>query len=83
MPEYTEIQIPYRRHSTFISLKHEENGFENNSWKQIATRYNQLRFLNEIANHTSLINTDGLSNLEYIKYGVRIDEEINYINVGI
>jgi hypothetical protein len=82
-PEYTEIQIPHRRYSTFISLKHEENGFENNTWKQKATRYNQLRFLNEIAKHTSLITTDGLSNLEYIKYGVRIDEEINYINVGI
>ena len=83
VPEYTEIQIPHRRDSTFISLLHEENGFQNNSWKQVATRYNQLRFHNEISKHISLINSDGLSNLEYIKYGVRIDEEINYINVGI
>jgi hypothetical protein len=34
--------------SLFKSLKHDENGFLGNKWKDQATRWNQLRFQNEV-----------------------------------
>ena len=52
-------------------------------WKDKHTRYNQLRFINEISNHTSLINKDGLSTLEYHLYGKTKNNNIIHMNVGI
>ena len=81
--DYKEIKIPYRRNSLFQSLKHEENGFLGNKWKDKATRWNQLRFQNEVSNHISLINRDGLSTLEFIEYGIIKEKNITHVNVGI
>jgi hypothetical protein len=83
IPEYTEVKIPHRRKSLFKSLKHEENGFDGQQWKNIHTRYNQLRFVNEVPNHTSLISKDGLSTLKYHLYGKIQDGNIIHLNVGI
>lgn len=77
------VIIPKRRPSTFISLKHEENGFMGNKWKSKDTRWNQLRFTNEVKNHPSLLN-EGLSTLEFYEYGINIENEnIRTINVAI
>jgi hypothetical protein len=81
--DYTEIEIPHRRPSTFHSLNHEENGFVNNKWKEQATRWNQLRFENEVSKHSSLITRDGLSTLEYVVHGITKEGKITQINVGI
>ena len=55
-----------------------------NKWKESATRYNQLRFINEVKNHYSLVNNDGLSNLQFTEYGFdKDDKNIRIINVGI
>lgn len=81
--EYTEVKIPYRRKGLFKSLKHEENGFDGQKWKDAHTRWNQLRFINEVSNHISLINKDGLSTLEYHLYGKRKEKNITHLNVGI
>lgn len=82
--EEKELLIPHRRPSKFLSLKHEENGFLGNKWKESATRYNQLRFINEVKNHYSLVNNDGLSNLQFTEYGFdKDDKNIRIINVGI
>jgi hypothetical protein len=78
-----EIKIPYRRKCTFKSLKHEENGFLGNKWKEESTRWNQLRFQNEILRHLSLITKDGLSTLEFIEHGKTKINNITHINVGI
>jgi hypothetical protein len=83
IPEYTEVKIPYRRKSLFRSLKHDENGFDGQKWKDKHTRYNQLRFVNEVSNHISLINKDGLSTLEYHLYGKSENNNIIHMNVGI
>ena len=83
IPKYTEVKIPYRRKSLFRSLKHDENGFDGQKWKDKHTRYNQLRFVNEVSNHISLINRDGLSTLNYILYGKTQQDKIIHINVGI
>jgi hypothetical protein len=80
---YNVISAPFRRNSLFESLEHEENGFLNNKWKDQSTRWNQLRFINEVSVDEQLLKNDGLSNLEYIEYG-RINEgNITHINVGI
>jgi hypothetical protein len=81
--EYTEIKIPHRRNSLFKSLKHEENGFDGQKWKDKHTRYNQLRFTNEVSNHISLLNKDGLSTLQFHLYGKNNEEKITHLNVGI
>jgi hypothetical protein len=81
--DYTEVKIPYRRPSLFKSLKHEENGFLGNKWKDQATRWNQLRFHNEISNDLSIIDNDGLNTLEFIEHGKFKNKKITEINVGI
>ena len=83
IPKYTNVKIPYRRKSLFKSLKHDENGFDGQQWKDKSTRYNQLRFLNEVSNHPSLINNDGLSTLKYHTYGKSEKNNIIHMNVGI
>jgi hypothetical protein len=68
----------------FQLLPHEENGFVGDKWKNQCTRWNQLRFQNEVRNHISLINNDGLSTLEYYVYGInKYDDNITQINVAI
>lgn len=81
--EYTEVKIPYRRKSVFKSLKHDENGFDGIRWKNENTRWNQLRFTNEVSNHISLISRDGLSTLKYRTYGRIKKNNITHLNVGI
>ena len=81
--DYKEIKIPYRRKSLFKSLKHEENGFDGQKWKDKHTRYNQLRYVNEVSNHISLTTRDGLSTLEYHLYGKDKKGKITTLNVGI
>jgi hypothetical protein len=81
--EYTYVNIPYRRGGLFKSLKHEENGFLGNKWKDDATRWNQLRYQNEVTNHISLLNRDGLSTLSFYEYGITKEDKITKINVAI
>lgn len=81
--EYKTIFIPHRRKSIFQSQKHEENGFLNNKWKSQDTRWNQLRFHNEITKNDDLVIEDGLSTLEYVEHGKIKYKNITTINVGI
>jgi beta-1,4-galactosyltransferase 1 len=67
------IYIPHRRDCTFKLIQHEENGFVNGSWKNITTRYNQLRYINEVAPGHKNTKDDGLSNLVF--------KELNKANV--
>lgn len=81
--DFTEVKIPHRRKSLFKSLKHDENGFLGNKWKDQSTRWNQLRFNNEVSlNHDLMIN-DGLSDLNFVEHGHMIDNKIHQIIVGI
>ena len=78
-----QIKIPWRRKSYFYSLSHEENGFFNNKWKDQSTRWNQLRFFNEVSKNDDLLLNDGLSDLQFIEYGIENEGNITTINVGI
>jgi hypothetical protein len=82
--EYVKVKIPHRRRSLFESLKHEENGFFENQWKDQATRYNQLRFNNEVLLNRSLLENDGLSNLKFIEHNIiNYHNNIKHINIGL
>jgi hypothetical protein len=81
--DFIELKVPHRRESVFNLLYHEENGFDNNKWKSEFTRYNQLRFHNEVKNNEDLINTDGLRDLEFLEHGKSHTDQITYINVGL
>ena len=81
--DYTEVKIPHRRKSVFKSLKHEENGFLGNKWKDEATRWNQLRFVNEVSLNKELLQNDGLNELEFIQHGYVRENKIYHIIVGI
>ena len=41
--------IPYRREGKFKLLSHEENGYVDGSWKNVTTRYNQIKFYNDVS----------------------------------
>ena len=83
LPNIKQIKIPWRRKSYFYSLSHEENGFFNNKWKDQSTRWNQLRFFNEVSKNDDLLLNDGLSDLQFIEYGIENEGNITTINVGI
>ena len=81
--EYKTIKIPHRREGIFYTLEHEENCFLDNKWKTQFTRWNQLRYYNEVSKNDNLLEDDGLSNLEFIEYGITNNDKITHINVGI
>ena len=59
------ISIPFRRTSKYRQLEHGENGFLNTGWKDITTRYNQLKFMNEVKRGYRDTSEDGINNLKY------------------
>ena len=83
IPKYTNIRIPLRRKSKFKVLPHEDNGFFENHWKHQETRWNQLRFINEVSTNSELLENDGLSTLQFIEHNKVRDNNILYTNVGI
>ncbi len=79
--EYKEIKVPFRRQCKFELLKHESNGFVNNEWKDDATRWNQLRFYNEVFKNK--IMDDGLSDLKFKEHGKNRVRNILEVNIGL
>lgn len=81
--EYKIIKTPLRRESIFKSLSHKENGFFHNRWRHKATRWNQLRFHNEVSKDYSLMENDGLNDLQFIEHGKSYENNILHVNVGL
>lgn len=79
----TDILVPHRRKSLFESLPHEENGFFENKWKDQSTRWNQLRFTNEVSTNHELLYNDGLSDLKFVEHGITKENNITFVTVGI
>ena len=75
--------IPHRRSSILKYLPHRNNGFCLGVWKNKTTRWNQLRYNNEVqrGDHDNL--EDGLSNLKFTLYGKIQDQNYIHLNVGI
>ena len=81
--EYKTLPIPNRRKSLFATLPHEENGFVNNKWKTQFTRWNQLKYHNEVRKDNNDFMKDGLSDLEFIEIDKIKTKKITFINVSI
>jgi len=81
--DFTEVKIPYRRPSKFKSLPHPPNGFLGTKWKNQATRWNQLRFTNEVSLNKHLLYNDGLSDLNFIQHGLMKDNKVYQAIIGI
>jgi hypothetical protein len=79
-----KIKIPFRRKSVFELLPHEDDGFKDNKWKNKATRWNQLRFHNEVYMNDELLNNDGLSSLQFVEHGIeKISNNVIKLIVGV
>jgi hypothetical protein len=81
--DYKEIKVPHRRESTFKLIPHEENGYENGGWKNQTTRYNQLRYHNEVLTNSVNFKDDGISTCTFREYGKNTVDNIIQVNVGI
>jgi hypothetical protein len=82
-PELKTIDVPFRRKSTFELLTHEENGFLKTGWKSNMTRYNQLKFYNEVQKGYRNTKEDGLSNCDFVEHSVSKVKQQIHVVVGI
>lgn len=74
---------PKRRKSKIEYLKHENAGFIGGRWKDDLTRWNQLRYTNEVLNGRYDTVSDGLNSLDFTLHGRSQKRKIVYLNVGI
>jgi hypothetical protein len=77
------INVPFRRKSTFKLMEHDENGYMDNGWKNKTTRYNQLRFENEVSKRHLDVIHDGLNNCEYKEHSKVKVKNQTHIVVGL
>ena len=77
--------IPFRRKSKVKLQKHTDSGFIGGRWKDDLTRWNQLRYNNEVLNGVYDDVEDGLSTCEYVLQGKhkKYHPNIYHLNVGI
>jgi hypothetical protein len=57
--------IPYRRSSKIKHLVHDNNGFTDGNWKDKMTRWNQLKYHNEVSKGFHDIDKDGINSLDF------------------
>ena len=81
--EYKPVQIPHRRNCKFRLLPHDENGYVNGAWKDITTRYNQLKFYNEVVRGYRNTNEDGLNSCKFKELGNASINNETHITVSI
>ena len=76
--------IPFRRSSKLLKLEHKDCGFKDGRWQDDNSRWNQLRYNNEVqlGHHDNI--KDGLNTcIDYTLYSKEIENNIIYLNVGI
>ena len=83
IPETYTNYKPIRRKSIIEKLSHEGSGFVGGRWKSDLTRWNQLRFNNEVINDRYKDIEDGLSTCEYILHSKVKDKNVIHLKVGI
>jgi hypothetical protein len=76
--------IPFRRNSKLLKLEHDDCGFNDGRWRDDNSRWNQLRYNNEVQNGHRDDIEDGLTTcLDYTLYGRNKKNNIIHLNVGI
>jgi len=81
--EFLGRRVPYRRESKIKRLSHEDSGFINGRWKHDMTRWNQLRFNNEVVNGDKDHKTDGINTCEFTYRNKERKGRVLHIKVGI
>lgn len=81
--EYTQVAIPKRRKCVFKLLDHQPGGYLDGRWKDHLTRYNQLKFTNEVLGGYRNSKEDGLSNCDYKIISTYSDENFHQHTVSI
>lgn len=80
---YKEVAVPKRRKSTFKINEHKPGGYLHGRWRDQLTRYNQLKFINEVAPGYKRTIDDGLNNISYKIHGETAQENVYQLNVGL
>jgi hypothetical protein len=75
--------IPFRRKSKLLKLEHDDCGFNAGRWRDDNSRWNQLRYNNEVQTGSRDKIEDGLSTLKYHIHGKTKIDKITHLNVGI
>jgi hypothetical protein len=75
--------IPFRRSSKLLKLEHDDCGFNGGRWRDDNSRWNQLRYNNEVqlGYHNNI--DDGLTTLQFKLHGKTKNDKITHLNVGI
>jgi hypothetical protein len=75
--------IPFRRNSKLLKLEHDDCGFNDGRWRDDNSRWNQLRYNNEVqfGHHNDI--DDGLTTLQFKLHGKNKNDKITHLNVGI
>lgn len=77
------LYFPYRRKSRFRRLKHESSGFNGGRWESDLTRWNELRYHNEVCKGYADPNTDGLKNTKYKLHNRKRSEDRSVVKLNI
>lgn len=67
-PNYDDthtLYTPHRRYSILKRLKHESNGFDGGRWTSDLTRWNELRYFNEVLTGYKHPSNDGYNTVKY------------------
>ena len=83
IPSEQQIHTPHRRKSSIEKLSHKENGFNGGRWESDLTRWNQLRFTNEVLIGVHDSSLDGLSDCKFTLHGRKRDGKFIHLKVGI
>jgi len=75
--------IPHRRKGKVEKLYHPDLGFKDGVWQNNLTRWNQLRFNNEVLLSTNEQKYEGLSNLRFRIQNKQQEEQLTHLKVGI
>ena len=75
--------IPFRKTSKIKHQKHESNGFIGTGWKDKTTRWNQLRFNNEVEKGFYKIEKDGLSDLTFKLVDSKVKDKVIHLKVEL
>jgi hypothetical protein len=75
--------IPFRRNSKLCKLQHDDCGFNDGRWRDDNSRWNQLRYNNDVQSGYRDNIEDGLSTLNYRLHGKSENDNIIHLNVGI
>lgn len=81
--EFIGTKTPHRRKSIIQRLEHEDSGFSQGKWKHDVTRWNQLRFNNEVVFGNKSTKNDGLNTCEYTTHSKKVNKRNTHIKVGI